>query len=75
MVAAIAGIIGAIIGISGGIIGSKLIIRNILKNKLRAVLKNSIRELIKIEEAMDEDSLEITVSKLTRLVDKLTYYE
>ena len=75
MVAAIAGIIGTIIGVSGGIIGSKLIIRNILKNKLRAVLKNSIRELIKIEEAMDEDSLEITVSKLTRLVDKLTYYE
>lgn len=75
MITVIGIIVGIISGIAGGAFGFKCIAEKIMKRKIRTVLRNSIRELEKIEEAMDVDSLNVTLGKLARLANKLGYYE
>lgn len=68
MIQAITGVLTGIIATLGGL---HFISQIIIKKKIRKVLRNTIRELTKIEEEMDKDSPRETLEKIGNLASKL----
>lgn len=68
MIQAITGVLTGIVATLGGL---HFISQIIIKKKIRKILRNTIRELTKIEEEMDKDSPRETLEKIGNLASKL----